>query len=205
MILGNSSGKNRGKKYLSKSEYQHMDELFALQALEFNKWFSENYDNISVELTKKGIYDADIINDTYIKIHDSLLFKGSEIKDFRAYFFRAFYSNLINEKMKKNNFNELTANMSKEDDPEELREKLETDIKIDRLKNDILKFVQNHFTPQEVSIFEMYVNLKPYVNYELIAEQISIKSYLVQRTISKIKKSIKTQDEFINRRKEIIG
>ena len=59
MILGNSFGKNKGKKYFIRGKHdQNPDILYAEKAETFNTWFGQNYNTLLQTLKDKYIFDV---------------------------------------------------------------------------------------------------------------------------------------------------
>ena len=200
MILGNTSGKNKGKKYLKKNN--KIDAVFAEQANDFSEWFEQRYTYIVSFLSGKNIFDSDALSDTYLNVYENILFSGLMIENYESYLFRSYYTNLINDKAKQNRFVELPPTIEKEDmdfvcfsEEEERQQKLESDIMI---------YVYSNYNLRDFELFKMYMYLKPAINYSTLAKITGLKSYNIQRKISKIKKSIRSNPDLMKQRKELI-
>lgn len=198
MILGNSNGKNKGKKYRSSKEV--VDMVYALKAEDFNEWFSVSYNKLVAFLLNKNAFDNDTMTETYMKMYESILNTGLEIKDYKSYFFRAYYTNHINGKVKENRYCELLPNFDRQDsDTESL---LDMYHRQKQLEDNVFGYIYENYELQEFEIFKMYVSLKPAVNYSTLSEMTGIKSHLIQRIVSKIKKDIRQNEAFVKQRQE---
>ncbi|GAB6007473.1 hypothetical protein [Dysgonomonas reticulitermitis] len=202
MILGNSFGKNKGKKYFMRErDMDSVDCLYAEMAEDFNRWFDRDHKSVERQLIGKRVYDVDILNDTYLKIYDIVLFSGLKIKDYKSYFIRSYFTNCINGSMKENRYCELQPNFDRSDmDVEHL---VELDRQQKQLEDDIFSYVYANYNLREFELFKMYVSLKPAVNYDSLAEITQVKAYSIQRIVSKIKKDIQENPGFFRRWKEV--
>lgn len=95
MRMGNSGGKNKGKKYLKITGNETITIENKLKADVFVAWFGENYQSLKKELIQKETLDEDILTDTYLRIHDKILYGGLIIENYKAYFHRAFFTNYM--------------------------------------------------------------------------------------------------------------
>lgn len=199
MRLGNSFGNNKGKRYLRKEE---IDQVYAIKAEDFNKWMSQNYSSLVCFLKDRNIFDEDVFNETYEKIYEKILYSDIKGGDYRAYFQRAYYTNVINSKVQNNRFTELLPIHERDNvDTEYFAEIEQKQIK---LENDIMDYIYSNYEIRDYEIFKMYVNLKPAINYETLAEITGVKSHNIAYIISKIKKDICNNKDFAKRRKEIL-
>lgn len=201
MILGNSNGNNRGKKYIIKGKddltYEKTNKE---KADRFKDWFGLNYDAIVLQMKQKEMLDEDILTDTFLKMYDNILFAGTEIKDYKSYFFRAFFTNTIQYSIKAGRTNALPAGF---DQPDGEGYDFETDEKQKQLEQDIFAYVYDKYTLREFEIFKMYMYLKPAINYDRLASITGLKSYQIQFIVGKIKKDLCAHADFCRRRKEI--
>lgn len=203
MILGNSFGKNKGKKYFMRGKHdQNPDILYAEMAEEFNTWFGQNYSNMVMALKEKYIFDDDTTNDTYIKIYENILFCGIKIECYRSYFFRSYYTNYINSSMRNSRFIELTPNYDKLDNNSE--DIIELEAKQKKLEADIFNYIYANYNIRDFELFKMYMSLKPAINYVSLSNITGLKTHKIQNTICKIKKDIRRNREFEKRCKEVL-
>lgn len=199
MVLGNSNGKNKGKKYLRKNE---IDIVFAKRADHFNEWISENYNTLIQALIDVDIFDEDIFHETYKNVYEKIFFSDIQGNNYRYYLMRAYYTNLILSKSKEGRFCELLPNTDKEDIDSDYFSELEEKRK--DLEADIMSYIYSNYDIRDFELFKMYMSLKPAVNYSTLAKITGLKSHNIQRAISKIKKDIRDNKEFAKRRKEIL-
>lgn len=199
MRLGNSNGNNKGKKYIRKDE---IDKVFALQAENFNRWMAKEYSSIVLFLKDKEAYDQDVFSETYEKVYEQILFASIKGNEFRKYFQRAYYTNLINSKVKNNRFCELLPIHERDDVDNEYFDELEA--KRNKLESDILDYVYSSYSLRDFELFKMYMSLKPAVNYATLSKMTGVKTHNIQRIICKIKKDVKFNKEFSKRRKEVL-
>lgn len=203
MRLGNSFGNNKGKKYFIRGKHDvNNDIVYADKAERFNKWFAGHYYEIYRFMCDKNIMNEDAMNDTYVRMYEIILYSGLEVKDYKSYFIRSFYTNHINDSMKQNRYCELNPNFDRADmDTEHY---LELEKKQKKLEDDIFGYIYNSYNIHEFELFKMYVTLKPAINYNSLADITNLKAHEIQRTISKIKKDLRRNKEFEKRRKEVM-
>lgn len=197
MILGNSNGNNKGKKYLRKNE---IDIVFAERADHFNNWFSKNYNALKNKLIEVGIFDEDIFNDTYYNVYEKILLSDLQINSYMGYLMRAYYTNHILIRSKEKRYCELV--FDREDTDSDYFSELEEKSK--QLETDIFNYIYSKYNIRDFELFKMYMSLKPAVNYSTLAKITGLKSHNIQRIISKIKKDIRNNKEFAKRRKELL-
>jgi len=206
MILGNSKGQNKGKKYFKEKDKSETS-CFPQKAEHFNRWFAANIKGLQSQLFSKYNHpdNDDVFNDTYLRIHERVYFTGYDIADYKSYFCRAFYTNHIQELTKNNRFSELdlSANVADEGNEEEV----EADHLHHQLETDIFDYVYQNFDIHEYEIFKMYMRLKiqgKNMTYDILADIICnelYKPHHIQAIISRIKKDV--ADKFAERWKNI--
>lgn len=199
MILGNSNGRNKGKKYLKKDK---VDLVYAKEAESFNSWISKRYRKLVSFLQEKGVFDKDVFHETYKNIYEKILYSGIEGSDYTPYFMRAYYTNFTLDKKKESRFCELLPNTDKEDIHTEYSAELEE--KGIRLESDIMNHIYVSYDIREFELFKMYITLKPAVSYSTLSEITGIRIHKVQRIISKIKKDIQDNIEYSRRMEDIL-
>ena len=204
MILGNSNGKNRGKKYLVRNtfDFSTVDCVYAGLAEAFNEWFGRNYTLLMLQLRDKRIFNADAMNETYLRIYENILYTGLRVDNFKSYFIRSYYTNYVNDCMRSNRFCELFTNLDTQNGDDEYFASLEE--KQNRLEKDIFDYVFRRYDIREFELFKMYMSLKPAVNYYSLSKMTGIKAYNIQYIVSKIKKDVRGNKEFTRRRKELV-
>lgn len=202
MILGNSFGKNKGKKYFIRRKHNHNpDILHAEEAERFNEWFGRNYLALMQDLKSKYAYGEDAMNDTYIRMYESILYSGLEINDYKSYFFRSYYTNYVNDSMRNNRYTPLLPNFDKSDTDSEYFAEIEA--KQQKLENDIFNYIYSNYDIRDFELFKMYITLKPAVNYISLADITGVKLHNVQRIIAKIKKDIRRNHDFSRRWRDV--
>lgn len=205
MILGNSNGNNKGKRYFVRGrDDRNLDLVYAEKAELFTQWFAKNMMAAKVQLLNKGTYDDDNFNDTYLRMYEIVLYTGREIRDYASYFHRAYFTNLIQGAVSGNKYCELYANYDvEEDENNEPFEEIE--FKNRMLGDDIMSYVYDRYNIQEFEIFKMYMNLKPAINYTVLAKMTNNKYHFIQRLISTIVQDIRDNPDFATRRRHLVG
>ena len=204
MRLGNSNGNNRGKKYRlrSNTDNQQPTEQNRAKADRFATWFGNYHASILTELRQKDIYNDDTINETFLKMYDSILLKGLDIDNFRAYYMRAYFTNLIQGNIREGRFSSISPYFDQEDSKQY---NPQVDIEQKRLEEDIFTYVYDKYKTSEFELFKMYMCLKPAVNYGTLSEITNIKTHRIQFIISKIKKDLCGNKNFTIRRMALVG
>ncbi|MDL2215157.1 hypothetical protein LJC00_03110 [Dysgonomonas sp. OttesenSCG-928-M03] len=200
MILGNSKGQNKGKKYF-KEKNKNKNLCFPEKTKNFDDWFIANIRPLKVQLFGKYYHptNEDVFNDTYLRIHERIYFTGFNIADYKSYFCRAFYTNHIQELMKNNHYTEIDFAESMGDDKDAECSESDLDKKFRQLEDEVFSYVYHRFDIHEFEIFKMYMRLKiqgKNMTYELLADIIRNEEYKVhniQAIISKIKKEVARQ------------
>lgn len=201
MKLGNSKGNNRGKKYFMRGIGNMKPVAGGLdKADRFRQWFEKAYHSLVRELRQKNIYDEDAMNDTYLKIWENLVYSNLNILEYRSYFMRSFYTNLMNTTIRAGRYCEMMPGYDAEDD--DLVYDFELERRQQQLETDIFDYVYDRYSVREFELFKMYMCLKPAMNYGVLSEITSLKVHQIQFTISKIKKDLCRHKEFIARRRE---
>jgi len=198
MKLGNSNGNNRGKKYLRRKDYNtlNISSTSYYQLDRFNNWFTDSFDELKRVLIYKECYDEDILNETYTKICESILYKSLEIKDYKSYFHRSYFTNYVNNKVQNNRYTTLGTYDILDTRINNANER-ERDIVI--LEEEIFKYVYDKYTKKEFEIFKMYVSLKPAINYYTLSDIINVQTHVIQRIISKILNDIRNNKMFLSK------
>lgn len=198
MKLGNTAGKNKGKKYLKIKGNEVITAENQAKADHFKYWFGEKYAKLRVELIQKNTLDEDVMNETFLRIHDKILFGGLVIKDYKAYFHRAFFTNYMQViiDLSKGILSSIDG-VDTTDDAEDDAPMIATKV---RLENDIFDYVYNKYSVRDFELFKMYVTLKPAINYEILSNMTNISQSRISETISKIRRDIRNNKVFLHRR-----
>ncbi|GAB6013209.1 hypothetical protein [Viscerimonas tarda] len=202
MKLGNTAGKNKGKKYLKITGKEEITAENQAKADHFKHWFGENYTRLRHELIQKDTFDEDILNETFLRIYDKIIFGGLLVLDYKAYFHRAFFTNFMQE----------TINLSKGfmasidgfdtiDDSDSDSELIRTKM---QLESDILNYVYTNYPVRDFELFKMYVSLKPAINYAELSKITSISQSRISETIFKIRRDICKENVFVARRQSVV-
>lgn len=197
MVLGNSNGKNKGKKYLKKKD---IDYLHPLQAEKFNQWFTDNANDLIKKLISKKAYIPEIFNDTYLKIYEYVIFSGKNIENLKSYFFSSYLTNYVNTLKKENKHISIIEAITPDIEYQEDEEDTELIAKKEKLQKKIMEYVYQNYELHEFELFKMYIFLKPHMNYKKFAEITNIKFYIIQNIISRIRKDIAMNEAFQERR-----
>lgn len=201
MRLGNSGGKNKGKKYLKITGNETVTPENRQKAEYFTQWFGENYVRLQRELIHKGTHDEDTINETFLRIYDKILFGGLEIADYKAYFHRAFFTNYMQNLMKYNKVVQMHVNESSAVEPiDETFEILEIENEKRQLCDHVLDFVKQKFDTPSYNLFVAYLNTGE-KNYQNVVEQTHVPYETVAHVIGGIKRKIKANQNFMRIRK----
>ncbi|MDL2215303.1 hypothetical protein LJC00_03850 [Dysgonomonas sp. OttesenSCG-928-M03] len=203
MRLGNTGGKNKGKKYLKITGQEEITEENQMKANRFKEWFSRNYVRIQIELIAKRTYNEDILNDTFLRIYDKILFGGLDIADYKAYFHRAFFTNYVQENMKQQEI----ARMFVPDDHavdtfDDTIEELRINQQKMQLYKDILHYVKDKFDEPDYNLFDAYVKLGSR-RYNSVCDLLQLSHETVSGTVGKIKRSIRSNHQFVSIRKSM--
>lgn len=202
MKLGNSNGNNRGKKYVLRSKQQMPEETEANREKynEFSAWFATIHRQLVNFLKGKQCYDEDVYFYTFLRMSEKILFMGETIKNYKAYFHRAYYTNYIQQQEQAGRFTKLVG-MDRADNG--LNDPHETELRKVKLENDIFDYVYARYGIREFEIFKMYVSLKPAINYQTLSDITSVRTHVIQRIISQILKDIRSNKHFVSRYREI--
>ena len=202
MKLGNSNGNNRGKKYLMRNK-EMPTEILPENETKFNQfaqWFESMNDTLVNFLKYKECFDEDVYYYTFLRMSEKILYTGLELKDKKAYFHRAYYTNYVQSREQGNRFCSLGAY-----DQIDTRSNnaVERERKQTILEEDIFTYIYNEYDLREFELFKMYINLKPAINYQILSEITTLPVHVIQRIISKILKDIRSNKKFVLRYREI--
>ena len=202
MRLGNTAGKNKGKKYLKITGKEKITAENQAKADHFKHWFGENYMRLRRELIQKETLDEDILCETFLRIYDKIVFGGLVILNYKAYFHRAFFTNFMQEtiNLSKGILSSIDGYDSIDDsdcDSELIRTKVQ-------LESDILEYVYKKYPVCDFELFKIYVSLKPAINYSKLSEITSLSQSRISETIFKIRRDICNDNVFISRRQSVV-
>lgn len=204
MVLGNSGGGNKGKKYLKIKGNEVITPENQNKADSFKIWFGSMYKTLQKELISKDTYDEDVLNDTFLRLHDKILYGGLVIADYKAYFHRAFFTNYIQHAINKNKLSEKIIEFDYSTDViDESEDNIKIEIQEILLSSDVMDYVSRKYPKAQFELFKMYVSLKPCINYSELSNITSLSTSRISEIISTIRRDILTKEEFIKRRKKM--
>ncbi len=205
MKLGNTGGKNKGKKYLRITGLETITPENRQKAESFKEWFGSMYSKLQIELINKDTYNEDVLNDTFLRIYDKILFGGLEIIDNKSYFHRAFFTNfmqsVINESKKNENIISDYEYVDLVDDAIEIEESIKAE---DNLYREVLKHVVSNFGTDALELILAYMSIKAEKkNIKTLANLMDVKEHILAHQIRTIKKSVQENTELSNKRKSM--
>lgn len=202
MKLGNTAGKNKGKKYLKIKGDEVITVENQAKADHFKYWFGEMYNRLRNELIQKGTCDEDVLNETFLRIHDKILFGGLFIKDYKAYFHRAFFTNYMQVVI------DQSKGILSGIDGLDFEEDIDSDLPLieakARLENDIFDYVHSKYSLRDFELFKMYIRLKPTITYTQMSGMTGLSVTLISDAVSKIRKDVRARKVFLVRREATV-
>lgn len=202
MKLGNSGANNKGKKYIKIKPGAVATPENQVKADRFKTWFGETYTRLQTELINKDTYDEDILNDTFLRIYDKIRFGGLDIADYKAYFHRAFFTNFMQTTI--NQSQGTVTSIDGHDKIDDSEDDSDLILYKAQLESDIFDYVYLKYSLLEFELFKMYISLKPAINYAELANITSISQSRISEIISKIRKDVCRQKDFVSRRKHTL-
>lgn len=181
------------------------------KAKDFLNYVAKNEKELKFILAKNVTYDKDIFddvfNDTIIKVYNSILKNGTEVKDYKNYFYMALKWQYVLQhnrltKYKSSSVRDYFDNndiIIEEETEEERFEKIVDTIEI--IKNEIKEKYGEWYT----TVFFEYYTCKATegCSYQKLAAKLGITVKQIQMIIQEIKKFV-AEDEYINKLKEIL-
>lgn len=202
MKLGNTGGKNKGKKYLKITGEEAVKPENKVKAEAFGRWFGNIYPTIVREHIGNNIYNEDILNDTFLKIYDKILYGGLEIVNYKSYFCRAYFTNFMQNRIKKQNYPDIYIDDS--NDYYSLADnsyyEQEENLIRAELFDDILHYVENKFGSDSCDLFVKYMQDGD-VTYNSLSGQMNVPVHIVRYSIGRITGKIRRNPEYLARRK----
>lgn len=179
------------------------------KAKEFLIYVSENIDLLKNNLKKNITLDNDIFddsfNETIIKIYDSIIKNGTNVKDFKQYFFIASkWTYVLNDnKNKKKKECEIRGMFDDErfDFYEENNDEEEIYNKTTEALEKIKDLIIGDFTEQQADIYLTYMQMKAMrkqTSYSSIAEQFNISKKEVKEAITSIRDYLNENSTIVN-------
>lgn len=181
------------------------------KAKDFLNYIAHNEKELKYILAKNITYDKDIFddvfNDTIIKVYNSILKNGTEVNDYKNYFFTSLKWTYVladnrNKKYKSNSVRDYFDNndMIEEETDEEERFTKIVDT-IETIKDEIKAKYGEWYT---TVFFEYYQSKSTEgCSYQKLAAKLGITVKQIQMIIREIKQFV-AEDETINKLKEIL-
>lgn len=215
MRLGNTGGKNKGKKYLKITGGEPITPENRAKAYLFDDWFENQYANLKRRIISQDAgCNEDVLHETYWKIRTKILYGGLEIKDFSSYFHRSYFTNnfQISIQENKQTFIDLGNVERADDSPERIMIMKEQDEKAEKIKD----FIKENY-PDDYDLFirntidgETYVDLsrKMHIGLATISKRINrIKDHLRREFSGKedvsVSKEVKAENSDITQLPEL--
>lgn len=200
MKLGNSGGNNKGKKYLDRNnlDYSRLTAKDYIRLDDFNTWYTDNIDEIEQSLKDKGCFIPDVVNDTYVKICEKILFDDPIIKDYKSYFCRAEYTNRVQYHIQQSRYT-LPEEQMLSVHIHTVQNNWDNNENNQELLNKIFQFVQDNHSDRDYYLFFRYMNLEDR-NYNNLSELTGLKTHILQRVIHNIKRNIILNKENISKK-----
>lgn len=181
------------------------------KARDFLNYVATNEKELKYILAKNVTYDKDIFddvfNDTIIKVYNSILKNGTEVSDYKNYFFTSLKWTYVladnrNKKYKNSSVRDYFDNndiIIEEETEEERFEKIVDTIEI--IKNEIKEKYGEWYT----TVFFEYYTCKATegCSYKKLAAKLGTTIKQIQMVIKEIKQFV-AEDENINKLKEIL-
>lgn len=181
------------------------------KAKDFLNYVAKNEKELRFILAKNVTYDKDIFddvfNDTIIKVYNSILKNGTDVSDYKNYFFTSLKWTYVladnrNKKYKNSSVRDYFDNndiIVEEETEEERFDRIVDTIEI--IKNEIKEKYGEWYT----TVFFEYYTCKATegCSYQKLAAKLGITVKQIQMIIQEIKKFV-AEDEYINKLKEIL-
>lgn len=194
---------NTGKKYIKLRGDEVPTKDGEKRAAEFMGWYADNMERVRRCAAGTGFpVDDDLLTDTFITIHDAILYKGARIVNYTAYFLRAYKSRHINDVKKKSaaEFIPVTERVDLENvDVSEIVTKHREAV--DTLNDEIMEYVRWTNDGVTAALFEIYMRLYPDVSYKKLSDLFGIPFIKVWSSIGKVRKNV---DRLFRSRKDFL-
>lgn len=181
------------------------------KAQDFLNYVAKNEKELKYILAKNITYDKDIFddvfNDTIIKVYNSIMKNGTDVSDYKNYFFTSLKWTYVladnrNKKYKNNSIRDYFDNNDILEEVSEEEEHFESIVEtIEILRNEIKeKYGEWHTT-----VFFEYYNCKVTegCSYKKLAAKLGVTVKQIQMIIQEINKFV-AEDEKINKLREIL-
>jgi|LSQX01.1.fsa_nt_gb DNA-directed RNA polymerase specialized sigma24 family protein len=176
--MSNQQKPKRKKRYIKLTGKEKITPEAQLAANNFTNWYAQNFNKICGDWIKVSVLDLDILQDTFLKIHESILLKNLKIKDYKFYLLRSYYTNRLAVLKQAPNIDIIKVKNYLIFDNEN-----ETEInnELEQLKKDIFKYVAENYDTTSVKLFLKYAENFPKISYRELAriENISFSKVMV--------------------------
>ena len=176
--MSNQQKPKRKKSYIKLTGKEKITPEAQLAANNFTNWYAQNFNKICGDWIKSTVLDLDILQDTFLKIHESILLKNFKIKDYKFYLLRSYYTNRLAVLKQAPNTDIIKVKNYLIFDNEN-----ETEInnELEQLKKDIFKYVTENYDTTSVKLFLKYAENFPKISYRELAriENISFSKVMV--------------------------
>lgn len=178
---------NKGKTYITQKE--DSDNLYTEKANAFNTWFELHSTELELYLKDRNSFDGSRFTETYLKVYENTLHRGTEIGNGMGFFLSAYFRIAMNDIKFESRYQDLPSYVEHESiDDVELHELQEiNDIQVKQ----IFEYVYSRYSLKDYEIFKMYINLQPAISYHSLAKITGLKYWYVQRVISKVINDLK--------------
>lgn len=156
MKLGNSGGKNKGKKYLKLKGNEIITEENQLKADVFSEWFGRNYQQLKKELIYKNTLNEDTLNDTFLRIYDKIAFGGLVVNDYKSYFHRSFYTNFMQSVINEQKERQTVESINENDD---ILDHENSGLSNSDLRDQILAYARQKYDKEKYLLLLLYFKL----------------------------------------------
>jgi len=197
MITIHNKGANEGKTYITQKD--NVEHLHTDKVVVFNKWFEANYKDLERYLKGRNRFDGSLLSDAYLRIHDNILYRGTDIENYKGFFLSTYFRLLLDNEVDKNEFSELFSSLEKDITIAEHTNEQEDNTGI---KEKIFEYVYSFYSLQDFEIFKMYINMQRdgyQFSLRSLSKIINKRFWTVFRIVSGIKKDIiKNYDKILS-------
>lgn len=166
-------------------------------ARDFAAWFAEYYNTERGKALDFGILDEDVLHETFITVYDDIALKGRVVREFNAYFWRAYYTNRIASEKRVSAYNKANVPLSQLHNIEDNDNFAASDFNyelfehiITELRDEIYEYVKQHYDAQVFGLFEAYTACYPDLSYKALAKATGVPYTLVWQVLGAVKKDI---------------
>lgn len=184
MILGNSNGNNKGKKYLKIKGNEIITPKNQALFDNYSFWFNTNYLKIQSKIPTLS-YDPNVFNETFLNIANKILYGGLEISDYQSYFSRAYFTNQIQTASKINNqisLSELYDQCDTVGNHSDIMEMFDT----------VMSYVKRKYTSNQYIIFHTYfTQFGDKTTFRTLSKDLDVSTFIIHKTIKTVLNDIR--------------